>query len=297
MWDAHYKKGKWIEGLVDIVSGVVMIHARCPECGVILQVDYKQRGRRVRCPKCQTSFPVEETALRGTGKPRVKKKPRKKQQEKQLARPLKPYEQIDESVLAQIPFHHRFRNVCLVLGGLVMVGVAVFFCWKLIPQGNKAGASAGPVALSLPAYAERLHECIRAAGYSAEKGAVNEKAQYYHCRLQGRLPIHLYAFADGAGVGSTGFYACGKLRRQGEMEQEEARKALGKIMGEYLAESDSAAFSQWVWTTFSECWRALGESKAFAREERFGEMIVRLNHCELYDLGFGVAVSVMRAND
>ena len=279
------------------MSGVVMVHARCPECGVILQVDYKQRGRRVRCPKCQTTFPVEKTALSRAEKRQIKKKPRKKQPEKKLARPLKPYEQIDESVLAQIPVHHRCRNVCLVLGGLVVVGAAVFFCWRWIQQGNKAGASAEPWEQSLPAYAVRLHECIRAAGYSAEKGAVDKDEYYYHCRLRGRLPLHLYAFADGAEVVSTGFYACGRLRLRGEMEQEEARQALGEIMGEYLAEPERAAFLQWLWTEFVECGRALGASKEFAREVQFGEMVVRLNHCALYDLGTGIAVSVMRAGD
>ena len=280
---------------MDIVSGVVMIHARCPKCEVILQVDYTQRGKSVRCPQCQTTFLAESATLsRVEKKQRAKKHPRKKPQEKKLARPLTPYEKVDESVIAQIPFHHRFRSVCLVLCGMVVIGVAVFFGGRLISQSNQTSVPADP---SLPSYAQRLHECISAAGYFAEQGAVDKQAQYYHCRLQGGLPIHLYAFADGVGVVSTGFYACGRLRRQGEMEHEKARKVLCEIMGEYLAESEMGAFSQWARTTFSECWRALGESKDFAREERFGDMVVRLNHCESYDLGAGVAVSVMRAKD
>ena len=282
--------------LQDIVSGVAMIHVRCPKCNVILQVDYKQRGRSVRCPSCRTAFPAESTAFSGAEKPeRKKKKPKKKPQEKKLRRSLKPYETIDESELAQIPVHHGFRNFCLVLGGLLVLGAGVFFGRGWIQQRNTAGEFGGLDEQSLPAYAQKMHTCIRAAGYGVQSGAVDKDEQYYHCRLRVPMAIHLYAFPEGTEVVSTGFYACGRFPLQGGFEMEEVRRHLGKVMGEYLAASERPVFSQWVWAELPECARALRESREFAREKQFGDMVVRLHHGKLYDLGTGIAVSMMRA--
>ena len=175
-----------------------------------------------------------------------------------------------------------------VAAALVFVGL------RLIQRGDSGGAPAAGVEQQ-PLYAERLSGSIASAGYFPVQGTLDKEGKNYHCRLRTRVPIVLYAYPDNVQAVCTGFYACGRLRLQETLEQEEARDILAKILSEYVAGPDRSAFSQWLWTAFPDCLDALKAGRDFSREELFGEIAVRVEHCRMYNLGTGIAVAMRQA--
>jgi len=265
----------------------------------VLQVDYDQRGRRVRCPACQEKFSVEAGSRRAIATAeRRPQKGKKRQPDRGLKvrRPLKLYERLDESVLEQVPAHHRLRNACLVLGGIALAAGLAFAVWELARQGN--GGSAGSAVATeapLPEYARLLRERIVKAGYAAERGDIEEETKRYYCRVLRQASVQFFAYPEDADVICQGFFKCGRIRLQGSLEQEDAGRVLRMVLMEFVDPMQRSSFSKWMGEKHKECWRALENSKPFSEERRFGDVVVRLEHGRFDEVGRGIAVKLARA--
>jgi len=276
-----------------------VIHTRCPGCGTVLQVDYDQRGRRVRCPVCQEKFTVESRALRAatTEEKRTRRgKKRERQRELKVTRPLALYERLDESVLEQVPVRHRLRNTCLVAGGIALAAGLAFAVWALGRQGDSARAgSAVVMEASLPEYARVLRERIMKAGYAAERGDIEEGTRRYCCRVLRQASVRFFAYPGDADVICQGFFKCGRIRLQRSLEQEDVGRILRTVLLEFVAPVQRSSFSKWMGEKYEECWRALENSKPFSEERRFGDIVARLEHGRFDEVGRGIAVELARA--
>ena len=140
-----------------------------------------------------------------------------------------------------------------------------------------------------------LRERIIKAGYAAERGHLEEKTKRYSCRVLRQAPVQFFAYPEGADAVCLGFFRCGRIRLQGSLEQEDAGRILRGVTAEFIGPIQRSSFSKWMGETYKECWRALENSKPFSEEMSFGDMVVRLEHDKLEDVGRGIAVKLARA--
>jgi len=135
-----------------------MIHTRCPHCEMVVQADYSQRGRVVRCPGCGQKFPCEalpwwKTVLSsGSAKPREEKAEGKHRHEARpgrSARVLRPYERVDESVLEKIPEHHHFPHLLAV--GVTVIVIVIGIATVLLLRSASKPASPETLPMRPPA--------------------------------------------------------------------------------------------------------------------------------------------------
>jgi hypothetical protein len=316
-----------------------MISTRCPECGKKLKAEHGQRGRRVECPGCHEKFtagPVGwwDKVLHGDAE--GARKPVDKKHAKRVALQkgkgvLRPYERIDESVIADIP-HHVHPPLLLIIGIIMFIIAVALGIWLLSRGGqpedgtpsNAANLAAKqpvkkpdkkaapepepevvlpevivpsseltryPVATA-PAYAKALIGQIRATGLHPGGGFTWYRGKNY-CFDVGEPPgLYIASYPDYHRVFFQIFIACKESGVDKAEALEDHRNTIGDVVELFASPGDISHVRQWLSSKLLYAGSAFDAGRDYMQERRFGARVLRIEIAELGPLGKGILTEV-----
>jgi len=168
------------------------------------------------------------------------------------------------------------------------------------PLGEEAPlpTAPGPVSrtpIPLPPYAYELAAVIRMAGYEPTAGFRMPEGRGYACGVTGHPSVYFLAHAPNRRVIYEGFLAWpSESEATAPADLRREWTILTRVIGGFLPVDLRDRFSLWARSAFQMGLRLRDSDRAFAREARFGDKVVRCENAPHHLLGEGMSIELAK---
>ena len=146
----------------------------------------------------------------------------------------------------------------------------------------------------VPDYAYELDAHIRVAGYRPRKGFVWANADGYCCRLVSHPHVYFSAYPQTHRILCAAFAAYEETASKRATEQAVEQDILSGVLKRFVGREEQPLFVSWLQLVQRECARAYDAGRAFARECRFRDKVIRVEMATCEERGRGIRVEVAR---